>query len=141
MTARHRRGRGSNGERGAAAVEFALIAGILFTLVFGIIEFGQFFSQYEVFLSSAREGARTAAIHGTVAQVVSRVDAAADPYSRNGSVSVSVSGSSGDPRCDGTIDTIGKQVTVSWPQTFQISVPLLPPINKTVTVKGVFECE
>ena len=30
---------------------------------------------------------------------------------------------------------------MSWPQTFSLSVPLLPPINETVTIKGVFECE
>ena len=129
-------------ERGAAAVEFALIAALLFTIVFGIYEFGLYFSQYEVFVSAAREGARTAAVRGTDAQITSAIDNSADPYTRNGSISVSVDGaSSSDPACDGTADTIGKQVTVSWPQKFTISVPLVPEINKTVTISGVFECE
>ncbi len=128
-------------EQGAAAVEFALIAGILFTVVFGIILFGQFYSQYQVFLGGAREGARTAAVRGDMAAIQQRVDASVDPYTRNGSISVTVDGSTaGDPPCDGS-DTVGREVSVSWLQTFSLSVPLLPPIDETVTIKGVFECE
>lgn len=50
-------------ERGAAAVEFALILPILLTLVFGIIEFGWAFGQQVSLGNAAREAARTMAIH------------------------------------------------------------------------------
>ena len=49
-------------DRGAAAVEFALILPILLTLVFGIIEFGRIYNAQIVFSNAAREAARTMAI-------------------------------------------------------------------------------
>ena len=40
-----------------------------------------------------------------------------------------------------TSDTVGDPVTVSWNQTFQISIPFLPPATINRTIKGVFRCE
>lgn len=51
-------------ERGAAAVEFALIAPVLLALVFGIIDFGRAMFTYNVLTAAVREGARTAAVSG-----------------------------------------------------------------------------
>jgi Flp pilus assembly pilin Flp len=51
-------------EDGAALVEFALIAVVLFTLLFGIIEFGLAFRDWLSVTSSTREGARVAAAAG-----------------------------------------------------------------------------
>ncbi len=48
--------------RGVAAVEFALIAPILFVLLFGIIEFGLLLYNREVITESGREGARYGAV-------------------------------------------------------------------------------
>lgn len=62
-TGRHRMMRHRRPERGAAAVEFALILPILLTLVFGIIEFGWAFGQQVSLGNAAREAARTMAIH------------------------------------------------------------------------------
>jgi hypothetical protein len=53
-----RRTRG--GERGAAAVEFALVVPLLILLVFGIIEFGMAFKDSLTVASATRTGARTA---------------------------------------------------------------------------------
>ncbi|MGO4360840.1 TadE/TadG family type IV pilus assembly protein [Terrabacter sp. RAF57] len=50
-------------ERGASAVEFALVAPVLLALVLGIIEFGNWFNQQITVTSAAREGARAYAIH------------------------------------------------------------------------------
>lgn len=52
------------GESGAAAVEFALIAPLLFILVFGIINFGYLFGQKLSLNQAAREGARLAVVDG-----------------------------------------------------------------------------
>lgn len=59
---RRRTDRG-RGERGASLVEFALVAPLLFLLIFGIIEFGWGFSQYLDTRHGAREGARLAAVN------------------------------------------------------------------------------
>ncbi|MSO85912.1 MAG: pilus assembly protein [Acidimicrobiia bacterium] len=50
------------GERGASLVEFALIVPILFLLLFGIIEFGFAFNDYQSIRQGAREGAREAVV-------------------------------------------------------------------------------
>ena len=49
-------------ERGATMVEFAIIALLLFTLIFGIIEFGWIFNGYVTLTSAVREGARQAIV-------------------------------------------------------------------------------
>lgn len=47
---------------GAAAVEFALVSVLLLTLLFGIVQYGYYFFQSQSATSSAREGARLAAV-------------------------------------------------------------------------------
>ena len=58
---RHRRRR--DGQRGAVLVEFGLIALLLFTLIFGIVEFGWAYAQTLDVRHGAREGARLAAVN------------------------------------------------------------------------------
>ncbi len=53
--------------RGAAVVEMAIVAPVLLTLVFGIIEFGWVFMAYQTITNAAREGARTAVLQGSLA--------------------------------------------------------------------------
>lgn len=60
-----RRGWGS--ERGAAAVEFALILPILMLILFGVIEFGGVYNAQLMVTGAAREAAREMAIGGVVA--------------------------------------------------------------------------
>lgn len=52
---RHRK---VSNERGASAVEFALVAPLLFLLLFGIIEFGFIFNRWITITHAAREGVR-----------------------------------------------------------------------------------
>ena len=54
------RGRGE--ERGAAALEFALVAPLLFALIFGIIGYGYMLSFRQGISQGAAEGARAAAV-------------------------------------------------------------------------------
>jgi Flp pilus assembly protein TadG len=49
-------------ENGAAAVEFGMIAMILFTLLFGILQFGIWFWSWQTGAHAAREAARFAAV-------------------------------------------------------------------------------
>ena len=133
-------------ETGAVTVEFALIVGILFMIVFGIIEFGLFFSRYQMVQSAAREGARVAAVREDTDEITSRITDAAEPYGINpvSGIQITVGGeNAGDPPCDGTEDTRGEQVIVSWDQSFEdaIVLPFIPDIDITTEVSGVFRCE
>ena len=57
-------------EGGAALLEFALIAPLLFLLLFGVIEFARLITAYTAVWTGAREGARFATTVGTNASGV-----------------------------------------------------------------------
>jgi hypothetical protein len=50
--------RSARQETGAAAVEFALVASVLITLVFGIVDFGWLLNRTTLITNASREGAR-----------------------------------------------------------------------------------
>jgi len=60
---RIRRNRIIKNEKGASAVEFALILPILIILVFGIVQFGIAYNNYIALTHATREGARLAAVN------------------------------------------------------------------------------
>jgi Flp pilus assembly protein TadG len=62
-------------DRGATAVEFALLLPVLLLLLFGIIDFGRALNAQVTLTQAAREGARLAALGQS--NVVSRTQAAA----------------------------------------------------------------
>lgn len=49
-------------DRGAAAVEFALVSLLLFTVLFGILQYGLYFWQLQGGAAAAREAARQSAV-------------------------------------------------------------------------------
>jgi Flp pilus assembly protein TadG len=51
-------------EAGTSIVEFALVAGVFFMLLFGIIEFSRLMLMYHHVGNAAREGSRYAIVHG-----------------------------------------------------------------------------
>jgi Flp pilus assembly protein TadG len=51
--------------RGAAAVEFAIVAPVFFILVFGMIEYGRMVMVQQVITNAAREGARVGVLDGS----------------------------------------------------------------------------
>ncbi len=55
------RNRKQTERRGAAIVEFAVIAPLLFFLIFGMIEFGRVIMVMQVMTNATREGARLGA--------------------------------------------------------------------------------
>jgi Flp pilus assembly protein TadG len=79
-----------SGERGAAAVEFALVVPLLITLVFGIVDFGYAINRYAMINNATREGARAASLSQSAATVVAVTKAAATSDVRPG-MSVNVS--------------------------------------------------
>jgi Flp pilus assembly protein TadG len=63
-----------NEEDGASAVEFAIIASLLFLILFGTITFGITFNKVQGLHASGREGARLGALTTTTrAEILSRV--------------------------------------------------------------------
>ena len=63
---RVRRGR----RRGAAAVEFAVTAPVLFRVAFGVMEVGRAFMVQQLLANAARDGARSAMLEGSTVESV-----------------------------------------------------------------------
>jgi Flp pilus assembly protein TadG len=134
-------GRKAEGEKGAVAVEFAIVLPILVLILFGIIQFGIAFSQYEVYTGAAREGGRYAAVRCvpdtntgcTAALIQSKVTTTAVGYP------IGPGTPSADMVCSGS--TVGHSVTVSWIQNFTISIPFWKTATVSRLVKAVFRCE
>lgn len=74
---RRRRSRSGPRERGAAAVEFAILLPLLLLIVFGIIDFGRMLNAQITLTQAAREGARLEALGDTPLQVQTRSTTAA----------------------------------------------------------------
>ena len=64
-------------ERGAAAVEFALILPVLLLMVLGMLEFSRAYNAQISLSGAAREGAREMAIHGNAGDAIAAAIAAA----------------------------------------------------------------
>ncbi|GLZ35830.1 hypothetical protein Lesp02_80170 [Lentzea sp. NBRC 105346] len=126
-------------DRGAAAVELALLMPLLLLLIFGIIDFGRALNAQITITQAAREGARLASLKQP--NVVSKTQSAATGLS---DVNVSVTACPGTP-------TPSSDATVQTTYTFEFVTPvggiaslfggggLGDPI--TLTAKGVMPCE
>lgn len=110
---RHRTARQLLGERGAAAVEFALVVPVLLVLVFGIVEYSRAFNAQSALSDAAREGARTMALTNDVGQARSAARNAALPLAVPAN-SISVTPTS----CTGASATQQVTVTITFRQTF-----------------------
>ncbi|HEY2802838.1 MAG TPA: TadE/TadG family type IV pilus assembly protein [Actinomycetota bacterium] len=141
-------------EDGAAAVEFAIVTVLLLLIVFGILEYGRIYSQVEVLNGAAREGARVGAVQGTKSDITDAVMASAGPYSDQiSNLTVTAKSESGatapgaqDPPCQDassspSVVTQGGEVTVSFDYHAKVNVGLLPPLDETISIQGVFRCE
>ena len=133
------------GQDGAAAVEFALVVGLLFVILFGIMEFGLAFFETQNLRSATREGARAAAIGGDSDEITKAlVDGA------SGSLPAGYSGYSLTPSDGCSEATKGDEVEIvldidSLPSNvgaaFEVNIPFLPQIVLTPEIKGSFRCE
>jgi Flp pilus assembly protein TadG len=70
MTSRRQR------ERGASAVEFALVLPFLLLLIGGMVDFGRFFFTQNIVVNAAREGARMRALGYSTTEAGTRIDQA-----------------------------------------------------------------
>lgn len=127
----------AGGDRGAVAVEFAIVLPVLLLLVFGIIDFGRALNAQVTLTQAAREGSRLEALDQD--DVESRTQAAATGLDPVPNVAISSS-------CPDNDDAV---VTVTY--TFEFATPVGAigaifggggygdPI--TLTSEGVMPCE
>jgi Flp pilus assembly protein TadG len=126
---------------GASAVEFALIAPVLFIVLLGILEFGVAFLQIQSIRTAVREGGRAAAVGAQISTVQQKtVDASSGsiPDDQAGNVTVS-------RWC--TPQEIGEDVVVGY-DTAQlpaggviVRIPFIPTIEMRPIVSATFRCE
>jgi len=119
-----------SGERGAAAVEFALVLPILIILIFFIVEFGRLYNIQISITGAAREGARSMAINNVVGNAKTATVAAAP----------SVPLTTGDVTISPTNCVAGSTVTVTVKHTVDLISGYLPYSSMVLTGKGVMLC-
>jgi Flp pilus assembly protein TadG len=110
-------------DRGAAAVEFALVLPVLLLILFGIIDFGRALNAQIELTGAAREGARLAALGYPNAAVQARVVAAAPSLSGVTVAVVAACPAGAGPAADA-------QVNVSYRFSF------ITPIGAIVSLVG-----
>ena len=87
-------------DRGAAAVEFAIVVPVLIVLVFGSIEFGLAVQARTMIGNAAREGVRVASLGGSVADVQASALGALGPLSGTSPVVNYTCTTSGSASCN-----------------------------------------
>jgi Flp pilus assembly protein TadG len=112
-------------ERGTAVVEFALVAPLLFLIVFGIIEFGRMLNAYNQLTQLAGQGARAASVN----------------RNPDGTAIAAASGTVDDTDCGGSTRSIQCQLSKYYAKNDSLSnvnvcIPSLPASQGApVTVK------
>jgi Flp pilus assembly protein TadG len=156
-------------EDGAAAVEFALIIGVLAMLIFGMLQFGLTFFELQNLRASAREGGRLGAVGATPDAIRTDLESASNGAIRSGEagnlgfvkVSYSDTGTftGSEPNLSGNTTpacasaaavTTDAAVRVQMFLTaapahlqnlFTLNIPLLPTITMRPTIDAQFRCE
>jgi len=126
-------------DRGAVAVELALVLVVLIPLVFGIIQFGMYFNQQQGVHAAAREGARVASLPtSTAGQVQARVRDALDDVAGIDPSSASITIS--PATC---LNHSGETITVTVSAgNFNFNIPFVPGLGSHARqAKGKFRCE
>jgi Flp pilus assembly protein TadG len=121
----HQPGRSGRGKRrGAAAVEFALVAPLFFLLIFGMVEFGRMVMIQQVITNASREGARKAVLDGATS---ASVKSAVVTYMANGGVTISTSNvtlSPTDPASAEAGDPITVTISIPFTQVSWLPSPM-----------------
>jgi Flp pilus assembly protein TadG len=156
-------------EDGAAAVEFALIIGVLAMLIFGMLQFGLTFFELQNLRAAAREGGRLGAVGATPDAIRTDLENASNGAIKTGEASntsfVSVSYSDSGTFLGSELNLTGNATPAcasSAPVTtdaavrvqmflaaapphlqnlFTLNIPLLPTITMRPTIDAQFRCE
>jgi Flp pilus assembly protein TadG len=118
----------STDERGAAAVEFALVLPLLVTLVFGIVQAGLALNTKLTLTHAVREGARTAIVDGDAKKAVK--DAGTGLGLKNNDIDVIA--------CDD--DEVGEKAEVEAFTDVDLSIPFTDLGEITISSKAVMRC-
>lgn len=122
-------------DRGAAAVEFALVLPILLLLVLGILEFGRAYHVQTTLSNAARDGVRVMALQDSAAAATSATKLSAQPLDLSASTIV-VTPTAG---CSSALTGAGlASVTIEYP--FSLVSGFLPIDDFTLTGKGTMRC-
>jgi Flp pilus assembly protein TadG len=137
-------------EDGAAAVEFALIVGVLAMLIFGMLQFGLAFFELQNLRGASREGARWAAVGADPTEIKQKVHDASNGAIPANNGAIYIQPSTGCPTPSNQtpsssvvvgIDVGNAALPANLRDIFTINVPLLPPIVTNPTIQGEFRCE
>ena len=143
----------SGNQKGSTVAEFAVVAGIFFMIIFGIIEFGRLLYTHNALTDAARRGARYAVLHPEnkkcVRNVVifgeTHINGACDPTGpalinglTDGNVLVTYAGSGTDPFGM----NIGSATVSITSYQFNLSIPFfrqrltMPAYTTTLTAES-----
>lgn len=117
-------------ERGAVAVEFAILAPVLVMLLMGIMEFGRAYNAQASLSSAAREGVRVMAI--------SNDKTAARTAAKNAAVSLSPALTDANISFGGVDCTPGAQITITITYNLSTMTGIAGPF--AMTGKGAMLC-
>ena len=117
-------------ERGASAVEFALLLPVLMLVLFGTIEFGMVMYSREVLTNASREGARAGIVQQTPKPTVGQIQGVVTNYLTNtginpANVTVTVTGAGG---------VFPNNLTVSASYPYQFFAPGILMLGNTITL-------
>jgi Flp pilus assembly protein TadG len=113
-------------DRGAVAVEFALILVPFLMILVGVLEFSLAFNHQQSLHAAAREGARAGALV---------------PGSECAAANSAMSASVGGGTCAVVTNCPGDSVLVTMTASRDISIVFLPVWTVNLTGKGEFRCE
>jgi len=158
-------------QEGAAAVEFALIVGVLAMLIFGMLQFGLTFFELQNLRAATREAGRVGAVGGTPDAIRTRVESASNGAVQTGEASLpgfvkvtySDSGQFTEPTSSTNLTGNTQQACASssgsttdaavrvqlfltnapthLQNLFTLNIPLLPTITMRPTIDAQFRCE
>lgn len=123
-------------ERGAVAVEFALLVPVLVLLILGIMEFGRAYNAQVALTNAAREGVRVMAI--------TNVPADARIAATNAATGLKITSTNPaftfatTPATSPTTCAAGRQVTMTISYTLDTLTGIAGPF--TMTGRGVMQC-
>ena len=125
--------------RGAAAVEFALIAPVFFLMILGMIEFGRMVMVQQVITNASREGARKAVLDGTSGLEVLTV---VNTYLESARISgANVTVIPTEPSSAGYGEAVTVSVAIPFSQVSWLSTPMLISGDTELTASTVMRRE